>query len=306
MLSAKKRSVIKLDSKTVKKYIKAGKIARKALEKAKNDCEVGTKYLDIAEKAEKIIYDHNAKPAFPTNISVNSVGAHYTPVENDNNKFKEGDLVKIDVGCHVDGYIADNAATVEIGTSKHASLIKAAEEALDIAVKSIRPGIRTRDVGKNIENVIQDRGFNPISNLTGHELKQNVLHGGTSIPNVPKGWSKLERGMVLAIEPFATDGEGRVENDKAGDIYKLKKKRNLDGEDLDFYEWIEDNFGKLPFAARWCRKYSENYEDLLQRLERFGTVTNYPVLVEKKKGMISQREHTVVVTSNGCRVTTKI
>ncbi len=298
--------MIRLDSETVKKYIKAGKIARKALEKGKKECEVGVRYLDIAEAAEKVIYDHGAKPAFPTNISVNSVGAHYTPTANDKSEVEEGDLVKIDVGCHVDGYIADNAATIEAGTNKKKSLIKASEEALDIAVKSIRPGVRTRDIGKNIENTIQDRGFNPISNLTGHELKQNVLHAGTSIPNVPKGWTKLKRGMVLAIEPFATDGKGKVENGKAGDIYKLKKKRNLDGEDLEFYEWIKDHFGKLPFAARWCKKYDNEYKKMIQRLKRLGTVTNYPILVEKKKGLVSQREHTVVVTSNGCRVTTKL
>jgi len=298
--------VIRLDSKTIKKYIRAGKIARKSLEEAKEACEEGVRYLEIADESEKKIRELGAKPAFPTNISVNSVGAHYSPVENDEKTFQEGDVVKIDVGCHVDGFIADNALTIEIGTNKQKSLIKASEEALDIAIKTIRAGVRTRDIGKNIERVIQDRGFNPISNLTGHELKQHTLHSGTSIPNVPKGWKKIKKGMVLAIEPFATDGVGRVKEGKEGDIYILQKKRNISGEDLEFYEWIEDNFNKLPFAGRWCKKYGENYKKLLKRLRRFGAVMNYPVLVEKKNGIISQREHTVIVTSKGCKVTTKI
>jgi len=306
VLSAKTRSVIRLDSKVIKKYIRAGKIARKALEEAKKVCEEGTSYLEVANKAENVIYDNGAKPAFPTNISVNSVGAHYTPSENDKNVLKKGDLVKIDIGCHVDGYIADNAQTVEIGTKRHRSLIKASEEALDIAIKSIRPGIRTRDIGKNIERIIQDRGFNPISNLTGHEVKRYVLHTGTSIPNVPKGWKKIKKGMVLAVEPFATDGRGRVKEGDPGGIYRIKKKRNIEGEDLHFHEWIKENFDELPFAGRWCKEYSDDYEDLLNRLKRFGTLMNYPVLVEKKKGLISQREHTVIVTSKGCRVTTKL
>lgn len=297
--------MIGLDSETIKKYIIAGKIARKALEEAKKICEEGVSYLKVAEESERIIRKQGAKPAFPTNISVNSVGAHYTPVENDENTFKEGDVVKIDIGCHVDGYIADNALTLEIGTNKHSSLIKASEEALDIAVKTIRDGVRTRDIGKNIERVIQDRGFNPISNLTGHELKQHVLHSGTSIPNVPKGWKKIKKGMVLAVEPFATDGKGRVKESDAGEIYRLKKKRNIGGEDLKFYNWISKNFNELPFAGRWCKSYGDGYKEFLKRLRRFGAVMNYPVLVEKKNGLISQREHTVIVTSNGCKLTTK-
>ncbi|MEF8833196.1 MAG: type II methionyl aminopeptidase [Candidatus Thermoplasmatota archaeon] len=295
-----------MDSDTIKKYIRAGKIARKALEEAKDLCEEGVSYLKVAEESERIIRNQGAKPAFPTNISVDSVGAHYTPVENDKKTFKKGDLVKIDIGCHIDGYIADNALTVEIGTNRHSSLIKASEDALDIAIKTIRDGVRVRDVGKNIERVIQDRGFNPISNLTGHELKQHVLHTGTSVPNVPKGWKKIKKGMVLAIEPFATDGKGRVKEAKMGDIYKLKKKRNIDGEDLEFYNWIRDNFDELPFAGRWCKSYGNGYKRFLKRLRKFGAVMNYPVLVEKKSGLISQREHTVVVTSKGCKVTTKI
>ncbi|MEF8874357.1 MAG: type II methionyl aminopeptidase [Candidatus Thermoplasmatota archaeon] len=294
-----------LESEEIKKYRKAGMIARKALEKAEEVCEEDVSYLEVAREAERTIYDLGAKPAFPMNISVNSVGAHYTPVEDDENKFKKGDLVKLDIGCHVDGYIADNALTVEIGTSRHSSLIKAAEEALGVAIKSIRPGVRTRDIGKNVRNVINSRGFTPISNLTGHELKRYVLHAGTSIPSVPKGWTKINKGMVLAIEPFATDGRGKVESGDPGDIYKLKKQRNIDGEDLKFYNWIEENFGKLPFAARWCKEYDEDYRSLLQRLRRIGVAMNYPVLVEKKSGLISQKEHTVIVTSKGCKAITK-
>jgi len=294
-----------LKSDEIKKLRKAGIIARRSLHKAKEVCGEGVSYLEVAEEAEKVIFDHGAKPAFPMNISVNSVGAHYTPIENDDKVFKKGDLVKLDIGCHVDGYIADNALTIEIGTSRHTSLIKAAEEALAVAIKTIRPGIRTKDIGKNIENMIESRGFKPISNLTGHELKRHVLHAGTSIPNVSKGWTKIKKGMVLAIEPFATDGGGKVKEDQPGDIYKLEHKRNLKREDLEFYEWIENKYGTLPFAARWCEDYGDGHEKLLRRLRRFGSAMNYPVLVEKKQGLVSQSEHTVIVTSKGCKVTTK-
>ncbi len=286
--------------------MKAGNIARKALERGKEVCEVGVNYLDVAEEVEKVIWDNGAKPAFPTNISVNNIGAHYTPVENEGQTFEKGDVVKIDIGCHVDGYIADNALTVELGTNRYTSLIEAAEESLEFAIKSMRPGMKIRDVGRNIETVITSKGYNPISNLTGHELEQYSLHAGTAIPNVTRGFGKIKEGMVLAIEPFATDGVGKVRDKEPGEIYKLEKKRRLKGEDLEFYNWIEERFDHLPFAARWCKEYSDDYKDLLDRQKRFSTVLNYPVLEERKNGIISQREHTVIVTSSGAEITTKL
>ena len=286
--------------------MKAGKIARKALERGKEVCDVGVNYLDVAEEVERVIWDNGAKPAFPTNISVNNIGAYYTPVENESHTFEKGDVVKIDIGCHVDGYIADNALTVELGTNRYTSLIEAAEESLEFAIKSMRPGMKIRDVGRNIETVITSKGYNPISNLTGHELEQYTLHAGTAIPNVTRGFGKIKKDMVLAIEPFATDGVGKVRDEDPGEIYKLEKKRRLKGEDLEFYNWIEEKFNHLPFAARWCKEYSDDYRELLDRLKRFNSALNYPVLEERKNGMISQREHTVIVTSNGAEITTKL
>ncbi len=295
-----------MDSETLEKYRKAGTIARAALEKGKEMCNVGVKYLDVAEAIEEEIENRGARSAFPTNVSVNSIGAHYTPVIDDDKELEKGDLVKLDTGCHVDGHIADNALTVEIGTNRQKALIKASEEALEFAIKSIRPGMKTRDVGKNIETVIESRGFKPISNLTGHQLKQYELHAGLTVPNVPKGWKKIKEGMVLAIEPFATDGVGEVEGNRKSEIYKLEEPRRLKDEDLEFYQWLKDEFDHLPFTSRWCSDYGEDHKELLERLHRFGSVMNYPILEERKKGMVSQREHTVIVTSSGCEVTTTL
>ncbi len=289
-----------------KKYLKAGKIARKCIEEGKKMCGEGVKYYDVVEKIENIIHKNGAKPAFPVNISVNEIGAHYCPYPGDTSTFKKGDLVKIDVGCHVDGYIADNALTVEIGTKRHRSLIKAAEEALDIAVKTIRPGMRTKDIGKNIETAIKSRGFRPIKNLTGHAVRRYELHAGLSIPNVPSGWDKVKKNMVIAIEPFATDGKGSVTNAQESEIYRLLKPRNIKGDDLQFYNWIKECFNYLPFASYWCADHSDNYKEKLNRLTNFGTAMRYPVLVEEKNGFVSQREHTVIIGSKGAKVITKL
>lgn len=296
--------MINLDAKSKKKYMKAGLIARKALEKGKEVCESGVSYLSVVDKIEKTIDKYGARPAFPINISVNDVGAHYTPYPGDGKTFKDGDLVKIDVGVHIDGYIADNALTVEIGTKKHEDLIKAAEESLDFAIKSIRPGIKTKEIGKNIESVIKSRGYKPISNLSGHAIEKYSLHSGTSIPNVPKGRDKIKKGMVLAIEPFATDGKGKVRNGKSSKIMRLERPRNISGEDKEFYNWVKERFHHLPFTSRWCRSYGDNYEYRLKRLIRFKAAMTYPILMEVKGGLVSQREHTVIVTSKGAKVIT--
>ncbi|MFO7791451.1 MAG: type II methionyl aminopeptidase [Candidatus Saliniplasma sp.] len=293
-----------MDAKSKKKYMKAGLIARKALENGKEACESGVSYISVVDKVEKTIDKYGARPAFPVNISVNEVGAHYAPYPGDGKTFKDGDIVKIDVGVHLDGYIADNALTVEVGTNRHESLIKAAEESLDFAIKSIRPGIKTKEIGKNIQSVIKSRGFKPISNLSGHAIERYSLHSGTSIPNVPKGRGKIKKGMVLAIEPFATDGKGKVRNGNSSKILKLERPRNLDGVDKEFYNWVEERFHNLPFTERWCRSYGNDYKYRLKRLIRFNAAIVYPILVEIKGGLVTQREHTVIVTSKGAKVIT--
>ncbi|MGM0510229.1 MAG: type II methionyl aminopeptidase [Thermoplasmatota archaeon] len=294
-----------MDSDIKKKYMKAGKIARRALDLGVEECKPGVSYFDLSEKIEEYIYDKGAKMAFPVNISVDEIGAHYTPYPDDGKVFKKGDVVKVDVGCHIDGYIADNAMTKELGTSKHDGVIKAAEEGLDIAMKTLRPGMKSGDIGQNIETVIRSRGYRPIENLTGHEVSKYSLHSGTSIPNVSRGRDKIKTGMVLAIEPFATKGKGRVKDWKKSEIYRLLEPRNLKGDDLEFYNWMKKEFDRLPFASHWCRDYSSEYKNKLNRLKRFRTVMDYPVLIEEKKGIVSQREHTAIVTSSGAKITTK-
>lgn len=293
-----------MDAKSKRKYIKAGRIAKKALEKGKETCKAGKSYLSVVDKVEKVIHKYGARPAFPVNISVNDVGAHYTPYPGDEKYFEEGDIVKIDVGVHLDGFIADNALTVEIGTKRHDDLIKAAEESLDIAIKSIRPGVKTKDIGRNIESVIESRGFKPISNLSGHSIERYSLHSGLSVPNVPKGRGRIKKGMVLAIEPFATDGKGKVRNGENSRIVKLEKPRNLKGEDKEFYNWVKERFHHLPFTGRWCRSYGDDYEYRLKRLIRFNAAMTYPILVEAKGSLVTQREHTVIVTSKGAKIIT--
>ncbi len=285
----------------LKKYREAGKIGKEAREYGKELIKEGVSYYEVAEKIEKYIRDAGAKPAFPVNLSTNYMAAHYSPVKGDNKYFKNGDLVKLDLGAHIDGYISDTAVTVEVGTNKWEELIEASAEALNNAIKSLRPGILVSQIGQVVEETINFYGFVPIKNLTGHELDRYILHKGLSIPNYNDGSrAKLLPGMAFAIEPFATNGRGYVSNGKGGNIYIFRKTSKL----KEPYASMFREFSTLPFAARWCEKY-ENYESVLKKGSLWGVLYHFPILQERKKAMVAQTEHTIVMTEDEIIVTTR-
>ena len=122
---------------------KAGKIAAEALEYGSKLIKINASLKDVIEKTEKKIYDLNGKPAFPVQISINEMAAHFT-VNEDDLFFKENNVVKLDVGAHVDGYIGDNAVTIDLGNNK--DLIKASKMALNEAVKLAKPGTKLFEI----------------------------------------------------------------------------------------------------------------------------------------------------------------
>ena len=285
----------------IKKYREAGKIGKEAREYGKELIKEGASYYDVAQKVEKYIIDAGAKPAFPVNLSTNNIAAHYSPVKGDDRYFRRGDLVKLDLGAHIDGYISDTAVTVEVGTNRWGELIEASAEALKNAIKSIRPGIKVSEIGRVVEETIRFYGFKPIHNLTGHELGVYDLHHGLSIPNYDDGSTyTLNPGMAFAIEPFATNGRGYVKNGVGGNIYIFRKSSGLKG----IYAQMFEEFKTLPFAARWCEKY-ENYQSVLKKGSWLGILYHFPILQEKKKAMVAQTEHTILLTSDGVIVTTR-
>lgn len=175
----------------IEKYKKAGEIVSKVRNKAVKHVKEDMKYLELAELIENDIIELGGEVAFPCNISVNEVTAHYTPPAEDEKVFKSGDLVKIDLGAHVDGYIADSAISVLIGDDipeeeheKHQNMIMASMEGLENAISTVKAGVEIGKVGTEIEKAINNRGFNSVSNLTGHSMDRWILHSGLSIPNI--------------------------------------------------------------------------------------------------------------------------
>ncbi len=288
-------------------YRQAGKIASEVRKWSKSLIKKDALVLDIADKIEEKITDKGARIAFPVNVCLNDVAAHYTPKFNDETTLKEDDIVTIDLGAHIDGYIADTAYTIDL-SGEYTEMLAANKEALENAINLVEPGASVSDIGETVYDTLTESGYKPIENLTGHEVKNYDLHAGISIPNikVPYDW-KLQEGMVIAIEPFATDGAGRVIESNHAEIFSLKniKPTRLKEARLLLKE-IEER-QKLPFAERWLTKKINplRLSLVLRNLVASEILRAHPILHEKEKGIVSQFEHTIIITEDGCEVTTR-
>ncbi|RLF41924.1 MAG: type II methionyl aminopeptidase [Thermoplasmata archaeon] len=297
-----------MDREVYDKYMEAGRIAAEARDLGVSLIKPGVRILDVVEKVEGHILFRGAGLSFPVNISINEVAAHFTPLKDDKQVFRRGDIVKLDVGSHIDGYIADTAVTVEVETNRYKDMIEASASALDNAIENMKLGVRLSDIGRIIEKTINSYGYTPIENLTGHSLDRYILHSGMSIPNVSsiKSNRKPKIDDVIAIEPFATDGIGHVISGKGSNIYIVRRSigKIRDKQTKFLFQQIKTKFKSLPFAHRWCNKLSSYNEVSLSRLNYLGFISQYPQLIEQTKGIVTQKEHTVIVTENGCEVTT--
>lgn len=289
-------------------YEKAGRIAAEALIYGKKLIREREKLIEIAKKVEDRIKELNGELAFPVQISKNEIAAHYCPELYDEMEIKQGDLVKLDIGVHVGGKIGDTACSVDIGGDRNLELIRASKDALKVAIENMRPGIELRGVGKAIEEVVVGYGFNPIKNLSGHEIKDYELHAGLIIPNYDNGdETKLKEGQVFAIEPFATTGEGFVKDGKLSGIYHVMMPRNVRS-GREILKYVLENYKTLPFARRWLlEKFSEFKTNFsLRILEREMVIEQYHQLVERTNGIVSQAEHTVIVKDKPVVLTKEI
>ncbi len=296
-----------MEDKELKSYRDAGKIAARVREWGKSLIRENAKILEIAGKIEGKILESGGEIAFPVNICINDITAHYTPKYNDPTILTGRDVISVDIGVHMDGFIADTAYTVDL-SGNYGKMLDANEIALETAISMIKPEISVAEIGRTVQRIIRDAGFKPIENLTGHEVRQYDLHAGISIPSVevPYNW-KMQEGMVLAIEPFATNGYGRVIESKQAEIFGLEKIKPTRMQEARLILGEIEKRKKLPFAERWfSNKINPLKLDLVFReLVSNKILKAYPVLHEKEKGVVSQFEHTVIVTKEGCEIITK-
>lgn len=290
---------------------RAGQVAADALLLGRKLAVPGARLVDVVTGVEDYIRAQGLGLAFPCTVSNNHVAAHYTPTHDDATVFKDGDLVKIDCGAELGGALSDNACTVEVGGgTRFKRLIEASEACLKEAIGILGPNVNLGDVGAAIELTAKDFGVKPIQNLTGHSLESFNLHAGLTVPNVTMKIARRPRiGDVLACEPFVTDGQaGRVENSGPGNIYHYQRSRPLRLPAAKrLLAAIETAHPKLPFAERWMTKAIEPQKlgfNLMQ-LQKEALIKHYPALAEASGGMVAQTEATIIITEDGCEVTTK-
>jgi len=283
-------------------YRDAGILAAKILRDGAQQIRAGGSYLELVEAVESRVTDEGAELAFPLNVSLNEDAAHDTASTGDERVFANGDVVKLDLGVQIDGYIADTATTVDLGDNP--LLVEASREALEAAIKKVRPGVTAGELGAAIQHEIESRGFRPVANLTGHGLDQYIIHQAPTIPNVGiTGGAVIEEGMVFAIEPFASTGNGRVGERTRVEIYSqigIKPVRIPSARQL--LEKVRSRRG-LPFARRWMQ--NKKLDLAIAGLVRSQVLWGYPVLSDVAGCRVSQHEHTLIVTEDGCIVTTR-
>jgi methionyl aminopeptidase len=286
-----------------KKLREAGRIHAKVSETAREIVEEGASLLELAETVEEEIYDEGGAPAFPVNISRDEEAAHATPSREDEETFGE-EMINVDIGVHVDGWIADAAFTVDL--SGHDEIVEASREALEAALDTVEAGVSTAEIGRVVQETIDGYGYNPVYNLTGHGLGEYEQHTSPSVPNraVDQGVT-LEAGDVIAIEPFATDGGGKVKEGGDEEIYSLNDTdpRVRSRRARDLVETVSEKYRTLPFAKRWLD--NDRLDMSLRRLNSTDAVEGYPVLKEQEGYYVSQAEHTVIVEEDGCEITTR-
>ena len=288
-----------MDQEEIEKLKKAGKIAAQVLEYGKGLIKKDASLLEVLDKIEAKIFELGAKPAFPAQISCNHIAAHYCPEEDDKTIFSD-QIVCLDVGVHVDGFIGDTAVTVDL-SGKHEDLVKASREALENAIKTIKVGVTLGEIGKIIQDTIQRYGFAPIRNLSGHGLGVYEQHTKPSIPNFDnKDNTKIDNGMVFAVEPFASTGAGIVQDSGIATVFSLGAKKPV--RNLITRQVLKEvkTYNGLPFTTRWLtRKFGVKAKFALREMEQLGMLHSYAPLADKDKGLVSQAEHSILVDNNG-------
>jgi methionyl aminopeptidase len=298
-----------MDEAELERFRESGKMASRVREQSKRLIMVGESLLDVAETIEQMIAEEGGRPAFPVNISINDIAAHYTPEFESAASLEENDVVKVDLGIDLDGGLSDTAYTVDL-SGKNDALVKASDEALENAIKQIRPGAAVSGVSAVIEDTIKGYGFRPIANLSGHMIKSNELHAGVEIPNVRNNETYvLQEGDIFAVEPFATTGSGLVEDLEHVEIFSIYAPAGVRmRQSRKIVEFVVKNYRMLPFAERWVRKEFPSkllVSAALRELLENHFIRGYPVLREAGRGLVSQAEHTLLVTGNGCDVLTR-
>ncbi|HSW86303.1 MAG TPA: type II methionyl aminopeptidase [Rhabdochlamydiaceae bacterium] len=290
-----------LNDKYKKDFLHAGSLANVVRSFGKSLIKKGASYNDVISKINHKIFELGARPAFPPQLALNDVAAHYLPKPDEDLIFFD-EIIKLDIGVCYNGAIGDCAATIDL-SGKFQVLITAAEAALLAAEQSIEVGRKIREIGKIIAETISSYGLKPIKNLGGHGLGLYKVHTPPMIPNYDdKSSGTIKPGMTFAIEPFATNGHGSIYEGGTPCIFSFLADRPVHSEPARELLKKIKTFKGLPFAVHDLIASHLTLGDVkfgLAELLQAQAILGYAPLIEKGHGMVAQAENSVLVDEKG-------
>lgn len=290
-----------MNDKYKKDFLHAGTIAREVRAFGKSLVKTGASYNDVVKQINQKIFELGGKPAFPPQLALNHVAAHYLP-EPDADIIFSNEVIKLDIGVCYNGAIGDCAVTIDL-SGQFQGLIDAAEAALLAAEQIIKVGLPIREIGKIIEQTIASRGFTSIKNLSGHGLGPNKIHTSPTIPNYEdRSTISIKKGMTFAIEPFATNGKGFIYETGSPTIFSFLSPRIIKSEQAKALLPKIKAYAGLPFAIHDLIDEKLPLDVVrkgLADLLKVNAIAGYAPLIEQAHGMVAQAENSVLVDDDG-------
>ncbi|KAH0889978.1 hypothetical protein HID58_052407 [Brassica napus] len=313
--SEEKREMERLQKPIYNSLRQAAEVHRQVRKYMRSIMKPGMLMIDICETLEntvrKLISENGLQAgiAFPTGCSLNNVAAHWTPNSGDKTVLQYDDVMKLDFGTHIDGYIVDSAFTVAFNPM-YDPLLAASREATYTGIKEAGVDVRLCDVGAAIQEVMESYEVEingkvyqvkSLRNLNGHSIGRYQIHADKYVPNVKGGeQTKMEEGELYAIETFGSTGKGYVRDDLECSHYmknfdvghvplRLPRAKQL-------LATINKNFSTLAFCRRYLDRLGETkYLMALKNLCDSGIIEPCPPLCDVKGSYISQFEHTILL-----------
>jgi methionyl aminopeptidase len=330
-----KRHLDNLNSDFLSDYRQAAEAHRQVRQWAQKNIKPGQTLTEIADGIEdsvRRLVGHDgltegdslkAGMGFPLGLNLDEIAAHFSPNAGNKTVLQQSNVMKVDIGIHINGRIVDSAFTMAFDPM-YDNLLAAVKDACHTGVRESGIDVRLGELGGYIQETMESYEVEingttypvkPIRGLTGHTILPYSIHGTKNVPSVKTNdTTKIEEGDVFAIEPFGSTGNGRVYDQGEVSHYALRSDApNVDlrlSSAKSLLSVIKKNFSTLPFSRRyldrlgqekyllgvWMPSLNMCYLDLLtvsqlNSLVKSGIVEDYPPLVDKKGSYTAQFEH---------------
>ena len=296
---------------------KAAECHRQIRKYAQTLLKPGIVLIDFVKKLENMLKfitnanDLECGQSFPTGVSINNIAAHDTPNSNDNTVLKYDDVMKLDFGTHINGYVIDCAFTVAFNP-EYDQLLKCSQEATATGIKNAGIDMRLGELGGYIQEVIESyeveikgkvHKIKPIKDLCGHNMLRYHVHGEKSIPlyKNDEDNSLMEEGELYACETFVTTGKGVTKELKNCSHYMkdnlaFNNTKIKSSQPKSLFKYIDEHYSTLAFCPRWLEEGGNtNVQKSLNYLCNIGVVNPYPPLADIEGSYVAQFEHSFML-----------